>query len=113
MERRDFIKSTGLGLAAFFIVGTVPLEPKPEAIEAKPYHPVMHKVPQWRYSQDNFFICATVYGYDKKTLEIKSIEVTIPEAELKLSGPEYTEVWKEQIIARARQQLIDGGCVPL
>ncbi len=104
MDRRNFIKSTGIGLAAFILAGTLPeAEAATGEPATTPEQPKPHAV-EWKISQVHHMQYAIVYGYDKKTLEVKYYKLAIP-----LYGPDDTDRMKSELVNHAREELIADG----
>ena len=123
MDRRGFIKSTGIGLAALLIAGKVTLAdstpkqaPEPNKPQDKLYKQQFTNdyTPKW-VIRDPHYLCTTVYGYDKKTLELMLVPVVLPEAELEFfkDDPDEIERMKARLVYYAKQHLIETGCVQL
>jgi len=115
MDRRNFIKSTGIGLVALLLAGQLPKIETPKA-KVPEVVPKPHGNVEWFTDQNQHMLCAKVYGYNKKTLEVEWVDIAIPHSELEIlshCGEDYIEQLKAEIIGRARYDLREHGCVPL
>ena len=124
MDRRGFIKSTGIGLAALLIAGKVTLAdstpvPTTEAPKLKDklfkqQYANVYEV-NWKLNEAYHRWEAIVKGYNKKTMELMFVPISLPEAETHFfaDDPEEIERMKARLVYYAKQHLIETGCVPL
>ena len=90
MDRRNFLKATGITLAGLIAAGMVlPLVAKAQGLVAKPRKqrlrpperpPIAYQYIrpiQWTYHEDGD-IYAKMWGYDKDTYELKFIHMALP-----------------------------------
>ena len=124
MDRRGFLKNTGLALAGLLAAGLVlpavvkAAEPVVETPRQPPHYPFPYgrvRDINWELYQNDHKWHATVHGYDRSTYELKFCPLTIPEAEMDYyrSDPEAFETLKYELAARGAQILEDDNCIVL